>query len=122
MTLHSSDREADYLAYIRDCIHRIEERSVGGREAFFDSDVLQDAVIRRLETLADASQHLSAALKQRHPEIPWRTIVDFCNRVAHGYLNIDLERVWDVIEGDLPPLKGVVEQELRERGHTTDSR
>ncbi len=116
MTVDSSDRDLRYLTYIRDSIALVQQRTANGRERFFTDDVLQDAVIRRLETLADATQHLSPALKQRHPEIPWQIVADFRNRVAHGYLNIDLERVWDVIEVSLPPLQAVVERELRERG------
>ncbi len=110
----SAERDSRYLAHILDAIHRIEQRTAGGHAAFFEDDVLQDAVIRRLETLADATQYLSAELKQRYPGIPWRQIIDFRNRVAHGYLNIDLERVWDVVEGDLPRLKVVAEAELGE--------
>jgi len=51
------DRELRYLTYISDAIRRVEERTNGGREVFLDDDVLQDAVIRRLETLADARGH-----------------------------------------------------------------
>jgi len=106
------DREARYLRYIGDAIRRIEERTAGGRGVFLEDDVLQDAVIRRLETLADATGRLSTALRGRHPEMPWRAITDFRNRVAHGYLDVDLGLVWRVIEEDLTPLKSVIEQEL----------
>lgn len=121
MTVEPGDQELRYLTYIRDSVMLVQQRVAGGPERFFADDILQDAVIRRLETLTDAAQHLSPALKQRHPEIPWQTVADFRNRLAHGYLNIDLERVWDVIEAGLPPLQSIVEQELRDLAQSTDN-
>lgn len=87
---------------------------------FLEDDVLQDAVIRRLETLADATGRLSTALRGRHPEMPWQAITDFRNRVAHGYLDVDLSLVWHVIEEDLTPLKAVIEQELAGPAHEVE--
>ncbi len=49
------ERNSRYLVHILDAIGKIEQRTAAGQAAFFESDVLQDAVIRRLETLADAS-------------------------------------------------------------------
>jgi uncharacterized protein with HEPN domain len=93
------------------------EQYLGGRttgldEALFWSDQrTQDAVLRRMETLADAASHLSDTLKARHPTIPWRQI-NFRNVLAHAYTEIRLDRVWQVIEGDLPQLRTVIDQEL----------
>lgn len=105
-------RQRRYLTHILDAIQRIEDRTAAGQQAFTRDDVVQDAVIRRLETLADASGLLSQELRDRHPEIPWRQVADFRNRVAHGYLDVDLGLVWRVIAEDLPALRAVVEQEL----------
>ena len=104
--------DADYLRYIRDSIERIERWTVRGRDAVLADGVLFEAVLRRLETLSDAVSHLSDPLKQRHPELPWRSITDFRNRLAHGYLDVKPERVWDVIVVHLPTLKIAVEEEL----------
>ena len=106
-------REAEYLAYIRESIERVERWTARGREAVLADEVLFEAVLHRLETLADAVAYLSDPLKQRHPEIPWRSITDFRNRLAHGYLDVKPERVWDVIVVHLPALKSVVDAELR---------
>jgi uncharacterized protein with HEPN domain len=104
--------DADYLAYIRDSIARVERWTVQGRDALLADEVLFEAVLHRLETLSEAVLRLSRRLKQRHPEIPWRSIGDFRNRLAHGYLDVNPERVWDVITVDLPALKTVVHEEL----------
>ena|SRR5947209_15439737 len=104
--------DANYLSYIRDSIQLLEERAAFGFDVFLHDDILQDAVLRRLETLADACGQLSPELKSRHPEILWRDIIDFRNRVAHGYLHVDLEIVWRIIVIDIPALKVVVAEEL----------
>ena len=89
------------------------DRATGLDETIFWSDQrTQDAVLRRMETLADAASHLSDALRARHPTIPWRQIADFRNVLAHAYTEIRLDRVWQVIEGDLPQLRSVLDQEL----------
>jgi uncharacterized protein with HEPN domain len=75
--------------------------------------MVQDAVLRRLETLADAARRLSDELKTRHPQIPWRAIYGFRNIAAHGYLLIDLARVWTTVQDYLPVLQSVVSDELR---------
>ena len=75
----------------------------------------QDAVLRRLEILADAASHLSGELKSRHPEVSWRKISDFRNVLAHAYMEVDLGLVWTAIEDDLPGLKLVVDAELTDR-------
>jgi uncharacterized protein with HEPN domain len=108
----SDDRDRRYLSYIRQAIVLIEARTRGGREAFLRDVDVQDAVLWRLETLAEASGKLSQAVKDRHSEIRWRAIYGFRNIAAHGYLELHLDRVWEIIEDHLPPLKAVVDQEL----------
>jgi uncharacterized protein with HEPN domain len=104
--------DADYLAYIAESIERVERWTAPGRDAVLADEVLFEAILHRLETLSEAVLHLSDSLKQRHPEIPWRAIADFRNRLAHGYLDVKPERVWDVVLASLPDLKAVVQDEL----------
>jgi uncharacterized protein with HEPN domain len=117
--------DAVYLSYILESIAAIEEYLAHPTEdwyteLFFEERRTQDAVLRRMETLADAAAHLSAPLQQRHPNVPWRQIADFRNVLAHGYTDLHLNAVWKAIVEDLPPLKAVVEQELSERRHPAD--
>jgi uncharacterized protein with HEPN domain len=107
-----------YLQHISESIDLIQQYLAGAdgdpnRDLFYKDRRTQDAVLRRLETLADAASHLSEVVKVRHAEIPWRQISDFRNVLAHGYTDIRLERVWEAITEDLPSLKGVVHEELR---------
>jgi len=67
--------------------------------------MVQDAIVRNLQTLAESTQRLSDKTKQRKPEVDWRAIAGFRNVVVHDYLGVDLERIWHIIEHDLPGLK-----------------
>ena len=60
--------------------------------------------MRNLQTLTESSQRLSDALKATEPQVPWRDLAGFRNILVHGYLGIDLQAVWSVIEQDLPAL------------------
>ena len=75
-----------YLIHIGECIQRIETYVAGGRESFATSTLIQDAVLRNLQTLAESTQRLSNALKAAHPEVNWRDISGFRNVLVHDYL------------------------------------
>jgi len=102
-----------YLLHIRECLSRIMQYTLTGRSIFIADTMVQDAVIRNLQTLAEASTRLSDALKQNHPEIAWKNIAGFRNVVVHGYLGIDIERVWDIVEQDLPRLGTAVDTMIK---------
>ena len=91
-----------YLIHVRESIARIEEYIGEGREAFFADIRTQDAVLRNLQTLAESTQRLSADLKAAHPEVDWRGISGLRNILVHDYLGINLVRVWEIVERDLP--------------------
>ena len=102
--------EADrvLLAHIRDCLDRILEYTNAERSRFDGSRLVQDAVIRNLQTLAESSQRLSSEIKATEPQIPWRELAGFRNVIVHGYLGVDLGAVWLVVEQDLPALTEAV--------------
>ncbi len=97
-----------YLHHIIDCIRRIEENIKDERERFMVSHTLQDAVIRNLQTMAESTQRISDDLKQVHPEIEWYRIAAFRNILVHDYLGLDIERIWEIAQRDVPDLKHAV--------------
>lgn len=96
------------LAHMRDCLDRITEYTNAERSRFDASRLVQDAVIRNLQTLAESSQRLSSEIKGTEPRIPWRELAGFRNVIVHGYLGVDLGAVWLVVEQDLPGLTAAV--------------
>ena len=103
-----------YIHHITECIGRIEENTSMGREEFMKSHTLQDAVLRNLQTMSEATQRLSEATKAKYPDIEWSRIVAFRNVLAHNYLGIDIEIIWGIIQKDVPELKRVITSMVRE--------
>ena len=97
-----------YLLFIVECIRRIEEDVTGGKQAYLSSHMVQDAVLRNLQVLAESTQRLSDSLKASQPEIKWPEIAGFRNFLVHDYLGVDLEVVWHIVEEDVPSLKKAV--------------
>jgi uncharacterized protein with HEPN domain len=102
-----------YLHHIVEAIRRIQENTSAGRAAFLASHTLQDAVLRNLQTMAEATQRLSAEAKERQPRIDWRALAGFRNVLVHNYLGIDLDLIWTTVERDVPELKKAAENLLR---------
>lgn len=114
----SKDRQrlADYLAHILEAIERIDRYTEDMDEvAFLHNELIQDAVIRNLEILGEASNNI-----QKHypdfavgrPELPLAFAYQMRNALAHGYFKIDYEIVWKTIHSDLPVLHGQVKHAL----------
>ena len=99
----SDKDDSVYIEHILDCIHQIDEY-VEDEAQFYRSRLVQDAVIRNLQVLAESTQKLSESYKQERPDIPWKEISGFRNVLAHDYLGVSLDAVWSVIEKDLPLL------------------
>lgn len=108
----SAEQDRRHLEYIAQSIHLIRARTGAGRDVLLRDLAIQDAVLWRLATLADASGKLSQPVKDRHPEIRWRAIYGFRNVAVHAYQQLRLDRVWEIIESYLPELKTVVDEEL----------
>ena len=100
-----------------ECIERIREYTAGERSHFKVSRLVQDAVIRNLQTLTESSQRLSDDVKATEPQIPWRDLAGFRNVIVHGYLGIDLAAIWLVVEQDLPPLAAALARMVARTSH-----
>lgn len=94
-----------YFTHISECIERLERFTHEGREAFLGSDLVQAAVLRTLQTMAESVKRLSNAVKAAHPDVAWGEIAGLRNVLVHDYLDIDLEQIWDMVAIDLPVFK-----------------
>ena len=108
----SPQRLVDYLAHIRQAIQRIHQYTEDiDQLGFLKSPLIQDAVIRNIEIIGEASNNIQKhfpEFAQAHPEIPLRIAYEMRNAVAHGYFKVDLEMVWKTMFNDLPNLESTV--------------
>lgn len=101
-------RLPDYLGHILEAIERIHSYVAEVDEVdFLSSKIVQDAVIRNLEVIGEASRNIERVHPEfaaAHPELPLALANDMRNALAHGYFKVDLEIVWKTIQGNLPDL------------------
>ncbi|HEY6896812.1 MAG TPA: DUF86 domain-containing protein [Rhodocyclaceae bacterium] len=74
------------------------------QQRFVASSLNYDATVRNLELIGEAATHVPEEIRQAHPEIPWRLIIATRNRLIHGYLGIDNDTLWSIIQDDTPAL------------------
>jgi uncharacterized protein with HEPN domain len=97
-----------YVRHILECIRRVEENTAGGYAAFMASHTLQDAVLRNLQTMAESTQRLSPEFRTAAASVDWTALSGFRNVLVHNYLGIELDRIWTIIQQDVPALKAVL--------------
>lgn len=74
------------------------------RQDFADDERLSLSVIHLLEIVGEAAKRVSEEFRRAHPEIPWTEAAKTRDRLAHGYMSVDLQVVWRIVTDDLPPL------------------
>jgi uncharacterized protein with HEPN domain len=100
-----------YVEHILDCIRKIKEFSEGlSFREFSSNELVQDAIIRNIEIIGEASKKISSDTKQIYFEIPWKEISGMRDKLIHDYLGVDVEVVWRTIKEDIP----ILESQIRE--------
>ena len=110
-----------FLEDIIDSVQKVQNYASRGRSSFFEDEILQDAIIRRLEIIGEASNRLPKEVIENYSEIPWRQIIGFRNVAIHEYFRVDLLLVWSLIEsGELEKLLSVANQILADITNISD--
>jgi len=107
-----------YLIHILECIEKITRFTVAGKEAFFSSPLIQDAVYRNFEVIGEAAKRIPAEVRAFDETIPWRTMAGLRDVIIHQYDGVDPTGVWAMIENDLAPLAGRLRAVLERMGGT----
>jgi uncharacterized protein with HEPN domain len=88
----------------------IRDFSAGLTRAQFNTDIkTQSSVLHQIIILGEAVKRLSRDFRQAHPSVPWDEIAGMRDRCVHGYDNVDLDIVWDVVSRHAPKVIAYLE-------------
>jgi uncharacterized protein with HEPN domain len=111
----SSRADCDLLGDIKEALRRARSYTEGqSYEQFLDDTKTQDAVIRSLEILGEATKKLSPAFRESHPEIPWKGMAGVRDKLIHDYFGVNIDIVWQIVRDQLPELADQVEAALED--------
>jgi len=100
-----------YIQHIIFCIDAILSYTAGMKEKdFMENKLVQDAVLRNLEVIGEASKQVPPGYRNAHAAIPWRKMAGMRDKLIHQYMGVDLIAVWVVVETILPSLKSALVQ------------
>jgi uncharacterized protein with HEPN domain len=107
-------RDDALLLHIRDAAEAVQRYAQPGKEAFLASQLHQDAIVRQLGIIGEATKNLSAETRSRAPHIPWGDITGMRDILIHDYFGVSLEEVWSTAEKGVPVLLDAVRVMLDE--------
>lgn len=100
------NEDAVYVQHILDAINRIESYTEDvDHQKFQEDPMMQDAVIRQLEIIGEATKRMSGETRNRYDEVPWQDIAGMRDKLIHGYFGVDIEIIWNTITDEIPVLK-----------------
>jgi len=98
-----------YIEHIIESIERIEEYTSDiSEEGFKENELVQDAVIRRIEIIGEAAKRLNDSTRSEYGDIQWRDIAGMRDNLIHRYFGVDLNQVWQTVQKDIPELKNTL--------------
>jgi uncharacterized protein with HEPN domain len=95
-----------FIKHVLEYIEKIEVNLKGAnKKVFLKDENLHDATIRRLEIIGEAIKNVPLSFRKKYPQIEWKLIAGFRDKLIHHYFGVDNEKVWGVIKDELPILK-----------------
>jgi uncharacterized protein with HEPN domain len=91
-------RDRDALGDIVHAMERACGFPIPDQATLLTTDYLQDALIRCLEVIGEASKRLSNELRDQHPQVPWRSMAGMRDLLIHAYDTVDLEEIWEAYQ------------------------
>ena len=108
-------RDIDRLRHIDECIEHINDYLRGKSFEDMKANIMcYHAVVYNIMIIGEAANLLTRDFRDKHPEVPWRDIVDMRNVLVHGYINTNATLIWTTYTNDLPMLQEQVAQYIEE--------
>jgi uncharacterized protein with HEPN domain len=103
------------LRDILEAIATIRRHLTDDRERFLRDEVLRWFFRAQVQIVGEASFKLSEAVREAHPEVPWRSIIGMRHILVHDYFEVEWEILWEVLQTRILPLRKQIEAILEER-------
>jgi len=114
----SKRRDSDLLSDIREAARRLMAYTAGMTfEAFMVDNKTQDAVMRNLEIIGEATNNLSATLREKYPAVPWKSMAGVRDRLIHHYFGVNLDIIWEIVTIELPKIVLLLEKIKEHEGY-----
>ncbi len=98
-----------------EAVEKIRQYTVGKTKGELLTDPMAlDAVVWNLTVLGEAAREVPESVVARYPQVPWPQIRGTRNHIVHGYDQVDLDIVWNVVQHELEPLKEPLEMIMQE--------
>lgn len=108
----------EFLDYIEDILDAMGKAEILLQEVSFEqfeADFrINFAVVRTLEIIGEAAKRILEEIREKYPEIPWKSMSGMRDRIIHAYDSVDMEIVWEVVISDIPHIKPKILQVLKE--------
>ena len=104
-----------YLEDIKTAIQKIEEYTKEGRAAFLKDGKTQDAVIKNLTVIGEATKKLPQSVRSKEPDIPWKQIAGMRDILIHDYSSTNVRTLWDTVRRDIPILEAAINRLLQKK-------
>ena len=100
-----------YITDMREFCARVTEYTDGlSREEFEKTRLVYDATLRNLELIGEAARNVPDEVRAKAPDVPWRRVIAVRNILIHGYLGIDNDVIWDIVQTEIGKLLRALEK------------
>jgi uncharacterized protein with HEPN domain len=100
-----------FIEDILENVNLIQDSIKGLSVKQFESNrLIIDATLRRLEIIGEAVKNIPDSFREKYPNIPWKKIAGFRDILSHSYFGVNMDRVWNIVEMDLPSFKKEIEK------------